>query len=223
MGLVVEQKLLLGVAPAEVGAQKGEHPVFGGDLPYQHPLQLREADKAGEQVGLLLQVAHRLPHRVHHRVGEIPAHRALLLKTQLVEPPQPQLPLLQAGEEAPHRPPLPLPAELVQGAVHPPGLLPVGLHRPLGVEGGGRLVKWGEVRRLLPVPEAVKDAGEKSGVGAVVEVRDLGPGHETASSLTAGGRSARRYRRWTGPAPAAASAGPPAPQTAGCRTPGWWG
>ena len=100
VGAVVEDEPLLGIPAAEVGTEQGEHPVFGLDLSHQHPLQVGEPDKAGVQVGLMLQMVHRLVYLVHHGVGEVPGDGGPLTVALLNQPPQPQLPVGQAGEES---------------------------------------------------------------------------------------------------------------------------
>ena len=60
-----------------MGAQQGQHPVFGPDLPGQQALEVGEADKALEQMDLPLQVAHRLAQGEQCVVGELPEHPKL--------------------------------------------------------------------------------------------------------------------------------------------------
>ena len=162
-----------------MGPQQGEHPVLGLNFPRQYPVQLREADKAGILMGLVLQVPHRLAHPVHRGVGKIPAHLTPLFIAQAEKAPQPQLLLRQAGEKAANGQPPPLRAEFGKGLVHPLGVSLVGLHRAVGVEGAAQLLRPQKLGRLLPVDIAVKHAGEETGKGTVVLIADLGPGHGT--------------------------------------------
>ena len=159
VGTVVENKALLWIPGAEVGPQQGENPVFWLDLPRQHPVKLREAGKALIHVGLVLQMPHRLAHPVHRGVGEVSSDFRSLVVGQTEKPPQPQLPVGQAGEEGPHRQPRPLPPEPGKGAVHPHGVLLIGGHRPQGVEGTAHVPRGVELHRLLPVDIAVEHAG----------------------------------------------------------------
>ena len=180
VGAVVEDKAFLGVAAAEVGAQQGEHPVFGFNLPGQHPVQLGKADKAGVQVGLAVQMLDRFPHLVHSGVGQVPGEAGALGIAQPEQPPQPQLLVGQAGEKAPGDQLLTLAAQLApQGAVHPARPVPVTLHRPQGIQGAAGVVRGAELHRLLAVDITFEYAGEKAREAAVVLAAHLGPGHGT--------------------------------------------
>ena len=100
MGAVVEEEVLLGVTGGEVGAEQGEDPVFRRDLSHQDPVSVGEADGAGEEAGLLVQVLHRLADPVYHRMGRVLEGRRSPVAAQAEELPQPQLPLGQTGEKA---------------------------------------------------------------------------------------------------------------------------
>ena len=58
VGAVIDEEGLVLVAGAEVAPQEGENPVFRLNLAAQDAAQLREADKAFEQMDLALEVCH---------------------------------------------------------------------------------------------------------------------------------------------------------------------
>ena len=136
VGVVVDEEVLLRVPGAEVGAEEGKHPVFGLDLPYQHPLLIGEAEEPLEQMGLAPQVLHRLPQHVDPVVGEIPGDVRPPLVAQPQETVHVQLPLGQTGEKSLGHQPAGLGGDLFgQRAVHPLRLGLVGVHMPLRPEG----------------------------------------------------------------------------------------
>ena len=64
MGTVVDEKILVLEAGAEVAPQQGEDAVFRLDLRGQHAAVVGEADEAPEKMGLAVQVSDGLKNRV---------------------------------------------------------------------------------------------------------------------------------------------------------------
>lgn len=68
---VVDQKVLILKAGAEVPTQQGKDPVFRFDLRGQDAAVVREADEALQEVGLAVQVPDSLKDRIQRFIREV--------------------------------------------------------------------------------------------------------------------------------------------------------
>ena len=170
VGAVIEDKDLVVHPVAEVGPQQGQHPVFGLDLPGQHPLKFREAGKALEQVDLSVQVAHCLEQGEHRVVAEAaqqgPAP-AVQGADEAVEDP---LPLRRAGEEPLDHQFPGVGVDFPQAHQNPFRAAWVSFHLPGREQGRLQAVPVLEARRVLLIYIAVKDTAEEALKGSIIAV-----------------------------------------------------
>ena len=130
---VVNKKLILPVPGAKMGAQQREDPVFGFDLAAKNTAQLRKADKALEQMGFAVEMAHGAGNGVESLVRES-AQKARALAQKLYDQAvKAQLPILHAGKKSPLYQLGGGRGDLDELAQHPPGVGRVGQNRS-GIE-----------------------------------------------------------------------------------------
>ena len=170
---VIEQEGLVVEPVAEVTAQQGQHPVLGPDLPGQHPLELREADEALEQMHLPVQVTNRLEKGQHGVVAEAAEERPAHAVEGPDEAVEDHLPVRGAGEEALHHQLLGPGVDLLQAHQDPLGVAQIGAHPAGGEEGGDQMGLVLKLRRTLPVYITVKYAAEEPLKAAVIAVDDF--------------------------------------------------
>ena len=174
VGAVVEHEGLPAVPGAEVGAQQGEHPVFGLNFANQQAVLLRKASEAFQQMGLPGEVLYRPGQAVYPVVGEVSYHPRPPLIAQPEKFPQGQLLLWQAGEKPVDHQLPPLDADfLVQGLVDPFGAGLLGDDLPLRPQGEPAVLRPQKAGRGLPVEVGRKYAAQKPGEAAVIVIADL--------------------------------------------------
>ena len=100
VGAVIDEEGLVLVAGAEVAPQEGENPVFWLNLAAQDAAQLREADKAFEQMDLALEVPDGLENGIQRFVGEIAQKAGPLFQQLDHQVIQVQFLVRKAGEKA---------------------------------------------------------------------------------------------------------------------------
>ena len=174
VGAVVEHKGLPAVPGTEVGAQQGEHPVFGFNFANQQTVLLGKAGEALQQMGLSGEVLDCPGQAVHPVVGKVPHHPRPPLIAQPEKFPQGQLLLRQAGEKPVDHQLPPLDADFfVQGLIDPFGVGLVGGDLPLRPQGEPAVLRTQKAGRGLLVEVGRKHAAQKPGEAAVIVIADL--------------------------------------------------
>ena len=189
MGAVVEHQPLVVEPAAEVAAQQGQHPVFRGDLPHENAAKVGEPGEALEQVGLPLQVAHRLEQGKYRVVADAAEQGGTLVVQGRNEAEEHQLPVRRTGEEPLLHQLTGVGGPAADAGMDALGVGAVGLHPPHREQCGLQLLRALEAHGGLFVDIALEHAAEKSlqrSVVAVDDVQSAPPPFATMTALYAG-------------------------------------
>ena len=171
MGAVVDEKILVLEAGAEVAPQQGEHSVFRLDLRGQHSAVVGEADEAPEKMGLAVQVPDGLKDRTQCFIGEVMEEGGTFLQQFTDKAVECHLPRREAGEKASAYQLQSPGGEGMELAQDPLGMGVIRFHPAGGKEGRRLIAVDGDGALVLCV--ALKNAAEKALKAAIIEVQDF--------------------------------------------------